>query len=828
MLNRGRTPKLGSFPAVLRPRPVVSKGLINSAYRSSNAKRYNSKDNHDSKEPKRTDDISSYEYTQPLSGELQNIERFADEIDNRLNNQIEVTISKHPGEHLNELREMIKKRLHNYDIKNEAFTNVNKALADKIKYTIKDLNFEIHYPSREQLNEFALYTTKLFVYVDMILVDSEGKEGVIFDEGSKFLKHDATYKVAEQISQELKNDEVDKDKLFKIFIDGWLVKAKESNDKIIAEIKKDEKVLETISNPLNWFTKTKLYKRKFFLHVGPTNSGKTHTALNLLKESRSRSFYAGPLRLLAKEIYDKFNYEFKIPCNLLTGEKVINVIDPQTGGYANISAGTTDYIARTIESQKEYDIVVVDEAQLINEEFRGGSILNIILGCKAKHIHLCGEPRFVPIVKKLCELMNDDVEVIEYTRRSTLKLSYKEVPHLRNLQAGDCLIDSSRRSILTNKHKVEKIVGVSAATIYGGQPLSIRAFQAHLFNTRKSPILVASNAIGIGMNLNIDKIVFNTLRRGGSPRHPTSGAVMKVYFPDADIKQMAGRAGRNKSFGTVTTMRSRNHDVKETTDHQRLTRILSKENDPITEVFASPPMQIVSKRYEIFKKRFDLIYGIVGRQLCVERAFHDYISTIKFKQLLAEENVALLMLRHQKGPSMIFDILADKANMTFLEKISLSFIPLKVNNRIELEFFKKCARLLDTKSLITMNNCGLNFEQMKRILRKEVIEKYARSDEVESLLALMPHEYTQDLQHVECISRCLTALLWLNNRYPNRIINVNDIEDLLVQCDLIMHYIQEVETKTVRFRTPEYENKGYKNPYKTRSNAGRGNNTWRK
>ena len=264
MLYTGRTPNLGFFPAAQKLRPAVFRGLFTSAYRSSNVKKYNDRDNQNSQKSKSNPGISSYEYTQPLSGELQNIERFADEIDDRLNNQIELTIAKHTGEHLSKLREMLTERLHNYDIKNEAFTNVNKVLADRIRYITKDLNFEIYYPSREQFNTFALYTTKLFVYVDMILLDYKGKDDALFDENSKFLTNDSTYKFAEQISQDLKNNEVDKKKLFKTFIDGWLVKAKQSNDKIIAEIKKDEKILETISNPLNWFTKTKLYKRKFF------------------------------------------------------------------------------------------------------------------------------------------------------------------------------------------------------------------------------------------------------------------------------------------------------------------------------------------------------------------------------------------------------------------------------------------------------------------------------------------------------------------------------------------------------------------------------------
>lgn len=818
MLYKLRANELRSCSKFMKINSSARHRIFNSSCNIALAKRYRS-----SSTPKHIKGIKesnlkrgarsdTFEYKQPLANELRYVEEHSEYVDKIINDKVETILEKYTNDKFEVLNDIITENLYNSNIRNDIFDTINGKLRIDIARIIKDPKFKIHYPSGEQVTLFALYTNKVFAYVDMILSNVDAREGVILDKLPIALKTDSAYKTAMKIEKLLNVDDVNRKSVYNAFVVGWTRYSKDLFSKTIEKIKSDEAVLQTINNPLNWFPKTKVYKRKFFLHVGPTNSGKTYTALNLLKESRSRSFYAGPLRLLAKEIFDKFNHQYKIPCNLLTGEKVINVVDPSTGGYANISAGTTDYIARTIENQKEYDIVVVDEAQLINDEFRGGSILNIIFGCKAKQIHLCGEPRFVPIVKKLCKLMNDDVEIINYERRSVLKLEKDSLPHLRHLKAGDCLIDSSRMSILRNKAKVERLLKHSAATIYGGQPLSIRAFQAHLFNTRQSPILVASNAIGIGMNLNIDQIVFNSLKRGGAPPSRLGGAKPVVYFPDADIKQMAGRAGRNKSFGTVTTLMAKNESKNGMSDYQRLVKVFNKENDPIEEVFASPPMQIISKRFEIFKRKFDIMYGISADKLSPERAYHDHLPKVKLNQLLLEENVDLLMLKHQKGPTLIYNVLTEMENMTFLEKTSLSFIPLKINNRLEFDFFKQTAKLLNNKEVVTLDNCGIVFDRMKRILKSEVIEKYAKGEEMHELSKTLHLESGQNLQDVECISRCLTALLWLNTRYPNRIINTKGIEDLLVQCDLIMHYISEVEPKTYTAEKKYYGDK-YKRRY---------------
>ena len=98
------------------------------------------------------------------------------------------------------------------------------------------------------------------------------------------------------------------------------------------------------------FDEGKLYKRKFYLHVGPTNSGKTYQALQALRKASS-GVYLGPLRLLALEVCETLNYD-GIPCDLLTGEEAIEVPG------ANITASTIELC----DYQKHYEVAVIDEA----------------------------------------------------------------------------------------------------------------------------------------------------------------------------------------------------------------------------------------------------------------------------------------------------------------------------------------------------------------------------------------------------------------------------------------------------------------------------------
>lgn len=138
--------------------------------------------------------------------------------------------------------------------------------------------------------------------------------------------------------------------------------------------------------------KAKKMHRRFVLHCGPTNSGKTYTALQALKKAKT-GVYLGPLRLLALEVFDTLNKD-GVPCSLLTGEESEEI------PHADIVASTVEML----NVARHYDVAVIDEAQLITDLSRGSAWTTAILSVDASEVHLC----FAPEALKLLTLLLDE------------------------------------------------------------------------------------------------------------------------------------------------------------------------------------------------------------------------------------------------------------------------------------------------------------------------------------------------------------------------------------------------------------------------------------
>ncbi|ODQ82300.1 hypothetical protein BABINDRAFT_158923 [Babjeviella inositovora NRRL Y-12698] len=283
-----------------------------------------------------------------------------------------------------------------------------------------------------------------------------------------------------------------------------------------------------ILNPAEWFPEARKIRRKVIMHVGPTNSGKTYRAL-LRLERAATGYFAGPLRLLGREIYERMRAK-GIRCNLITGEEIIPDLD-RYGNPAGISSGTVEMI----DLRNEMEVCVLDEIQMIADEYRGFAWTNAFLGVKAREIHLCGEASAVPLIKKLVEITGDALEINHYERLGKLEVSNRFV-NIRSLMPGDAVIAFSKRGILELRQKIEEQTMYKCAVVYGALPPETRNAQSDGFNTGKYDILVASDAVGMGLNLKIKRIVFSAVDK-------FNGEEMEVVSPP-QIKQIGGRAGR--------------------------------------------------------------------------------------------------------------------------------------------------------------------------------------------------------------------------------------------------------------------------------------------
>lgn len=254
----------------------------------------------------------------------------------------------------------------------------------------------------------------------------------------------------------------------------------------------DQEKLADLRYPVEWYPATRAVQRKIILHVGPTNSGKTYHALKRLEQANT-GIYAGPLRLLAHEVYTRLNAMGRT-CDLVTGD------DRAAHEGAKMQSCTVEMVPLNAD----VEVAVIDEIQMISHRERGWAWTQALLGLKAKEIHLCGEERSVPLVKELVASMGDEIEIHNYKRLSPLKtMSTSLNGNLYNLRKGDCVVVFSRVGIHALKRDIEKITQKRVAVVYGSLPPEIRAQQARLFNDPDNDydIIVASDAIGMGLNL---------------------------------------------------------------------------------------------------------------------------------------------------------------------------------------------------------------------------------------------------------------------------------------------------------------------------------------
>ncbi|OEL34745.1 ATP-dependent RNA helicase SUV3, mitochondrial, partial [Dichanthelium oligosanthes] len=264
--------------------------------------------------------------------------------------------------------------------------------------------------------------------------------------------------------------------------------------------------LTDMTHPHMWYPKARVKKRNVYLHVGPTNSGKTYNALKRLEASSS------------------------------------------------------------------------------------GTVLIYLVILKEHELHVCGDPAAVPLIQRILEATGDVVTVQYYERLSPLVPLKSPLGSFSNIKAGDCLVTFSRRGIYTLKVGIVEMAVAAllyimllhiddvnikfhlpflccnfsciqkriemegkhlCSVVYGSLPPETRTKQATMFNDETSDlnVLVASDAIGMGLNLNISRIIFSTMMKFDGFCHRE--------LTVAEIKQIAGRAGRYGSkfpVGEVTCL----------------------------------------------------------------------------------------------------------------------------------------------------------------------------------------------------------------------------------------------------------------------------------
>jgi ATP-dependent RNA helicase SUPV3L1/SUV3 len=270
------------------------------------------------------------------------------------------------------------------------------------------------------------------------------------------------------------------------------------------------------------FAKARQLQRSVTLYVGPPNSGKTHAAFERLAAGNDGAYLA-PLRLLALEGRDRLVAR-GVPCSLLTGEE-------------NVPAPDARVVSSTIEmvdTGRPIDVAVIDEAQMIFDGSRGWAWTQAIVAVPANELIVICSDYAVPAIEKLLGLCGERCRVRVFERKQHVELLPRPVA-LASLGLGDAVVAFSRRDVLMLRDQISAR-GHPVSVIYGALPPEVRRREAERFASGESHILVATDAIGMGLNLPIRRVLFSTMTK-------FDGADDRL-LSEAEVHQIAGRAGR--------------------------------------------------------------------------------------------------------------------------------------------------------------------------------------------------------------------------------------------------------------------------------------------
>ncbi len=260
--------------------------------------------------------------------------------------------------------------------------------------------------------------------------------------------------------------------------------------------------------------------------LGPTNTGKTHLAIERMLGHRT-GVIGLPLRLLAREVYDRIV--------AVRGPSVVALIT----GEERILPPRAQYWVCTVEAMPEgmaCDFLAIDEIQLCADPERGHVFTDRLLRARGLHeTMLLGSDTMRPTIRALVP----DAEFVGRERMSTL--SYSGSRKISRMQPRSAIVGFSVDNVYAIAELLRRQKG-GAAVVMGALSPRTRNAQVELYQNGDVDFLVATDAIGMGLNLDIDHVAFSSTSK-------FDGRRMRALAPN-ELAQIAGRAGRGMSHGT--------------------------------------------------------------------------------------------------------------------------------------------------------------------------------------------------------------------------------------------------------------------------------------
>ena len=276
--------------------------------------------------------------------------------------------------------------------------------------------------------------------------------------------------------------------------------------------------------------------------LGPTNTGKTHLAIERLC-AHSSGAIGFPLRLLAREVYDRvcaIKGENRVA--LITGEERIEPKDARwlLCTVEAMPLGVNQQIGSPNSGLRDLAFVAIDEAQLAADRERGHVFTDRLLHARGREeTMILGSSSLAPMVKALVP----EAEIVTRPRFSTL--SHVGPKKLSRIPPRSAIVAFSAEQVYAVAEMLRRFRG-GAAVVMGALSPQTRNAQVAMYQSGEVDYLVATDAIGMGLNLDVNHVAFAGLSKFDGQR--------QRRLTPAEMAQIAGRAGRHQRDGTFGTL----------------------------------------------------------------------------------------------------------------------------------------------------------------------------------------------------------------------------------------------------------------------------------
>jgi len=469
------------------------------------------------------------------------------------------------------------------------------------------------------------------------------------------------------------------------------------------KLKKQREALlaRTIRDFKNLFPTARELRRKLIFHVGPTNSGKTYQAMKAL-EKADTGYYLAPLRLLALEGYENLKAD-GVAASLITGEE--QIVDE----YATHISSTIEMLNFNID----VDVCVIDEVQMLNDRDRGWAWANAIIGAPAKKVYMTGSLDALVAIEALAEWLGEELEVIYFERKNPLSIMKSATP-LNNIEPQTAVIAFSRKDVLQLKQQLSRHYKVSV--VYGNLSPEVRREEARRFREGETEVLVATDAISMGLNLPIKTVLFSKDSKFDGERRRT--------LQPSEVIQIAGRAGRfgMEEKGFVGAL---NPGVLQTIHEQF--------HQPLKDI--SLPLKVMANLEHI------LLVGKILETTNLEEILHFFIKHMTFDGPFRVANLDSLIEVARY---------TDQYDLDLSSKYHMACAPLSTQSPYLVEVFSSYIAQMQLQKPIPY-------------VESKLYGEYA--DSMDTLL------------HIEDLVKEVSLYLWLNYRFPEIFVEPQKAKD---------------------------------------------------